>query len=81
MYIYTHTHTNTHTCVCVCVCVCVSEGNSISITRTIPALMRTRLSRLLAILKLGTNKIGPLSVTSYVKSRIIWGHYRVSIPR
>jgi len=46
-----------------------------------PALMRTGLSRLLAILKLRTKKIGPLSVTSYVKSRIIWRHSRVAIAR
>ena len=84
IYIHTHTHTHTHTYThtCVCVCVCVwRKHSSINITRTMPALMPTRLSRLLVILKLRTKKIGPLLVTSYVKSRIIWGPYRVAIPR
>ena len=68
--------------VCVCVCVCVGRRPcSISITRTMPALMRNGLSRLLVILKLRTKKTGPLSVTSYVKSRIIWRTYRVAILR
>ena len=70
-----------HTHIRVCVCVCVSEGNTIlSVLPEMLALMRTRLSRLLDILKLRTKKIGPLLVISYVKSRIIWKHYRVAIP-